>query len=104
MHDVIFIGDRRHAALFRAAGINSFVPAKGHLAERVIAERGRCRVLAITAKAFAALPPELARELREASCPRLEIINTPPRAPSLAKQLTRRLRARAAEPLPGLPA
>ena len=76
MNDAIFIGNRRDAALFRAAGVVSFAPARSDLAERVIAERKRCRRLAMTAETFAALPPGLARELRESDWPRLVVIPT----------------------------
>jgi vacuolar-type H+-ATPase subunit F/Vma7 len=74
MDDVIFIGDRQDASLFRDAGIPSYAPALGQLAERVLAERARCRVLAMTDGTFQALPETLARELREGDWPRLAIV------------------------------
>jgi len=104
MIDVIFIGDCKDAALFRAAGVPSFAPAPRHLAERVIAERARCRVLAMTAKTFAMLPSRLARDLREGDWPRLEIVLDPPKAALRATRLTRQLRARAAQVMPGFAA
>ena len=74
MYDVIFIGDRREARVYRDAGIPSYAPSLGLLAERVMAERRRCRVLAMTADTFAALPAALARELREGSWPQVTIV------------------------------
>lgn len=74
MDDVIFIGNRHESAPFRDAGIPSFAPPLGHLTERVLAERNRCRVMAMTADTFAALPDDLARALREGRWPRLEIV------------------------------
>ncbi len=102
MIDVIFIGDRRGVALFREAGIESYAPARRHLAERVIAERARCRVLAMTDETFAALPEDLARELREGELPHLEIVSAPPREGPLAHRAPAHLRALAAAPVPGL--
>jgi len=101
MKDVIFIGNRTDACLFQAAGVVSFAPAPADLAERVIAERGRCRVLAMTESTFAALPAGLARALREGEWPRLVlVVPDPGRTPSLASQL----RARAAREMPGVAA
>lgn len=74
MTDVVFIGDPHLAARFRRAGIRTYAPPAGHLAERVMAEKRRCRVLAMTERTFGALPEALARELREASSPRLELL------------------------------
>ncbi len=74
MDDVVFVGNHRDAALFRDAGILSYAPPPSHLAERVMAERGRCRVLVMTQSTLQALPVELARELREGAWPRLEIV------------------------------
>lgn len=86
MDDVIFIGDRRDAALFRAEGIVSFAPARRHLAERVLAERKRCRRLAMMPETFDALPPGLARELRESEWPRLVLVSAADR-PGPARRL-----------------
>lgn len=99
MNDAIFIGNRRDAALFRAAGVVSFAPARSDLAERVIAERKRCQRLAMTAETFAALPPGLARELRESDWPRLVIIATA-NPPGTLRQVMPHLRPGASPPLP----
>ncbi len=77
MHDIIFIGDRIDAARFRAAGILCYAPAARRLAERVDAERARCRVLLMTADTYNALPPGTRRTLREGTWPILAIV--PPR-------------------------
>ena len=74
MNDVIYIGDRRDARACGDAGIPSSAPPRGLLAERIIAERRRCRVLAMTADTFAALPTPLARELRDGSWPQVTIV------------------------------
>lgn len=79
MDDIVFIGNHRDATLFRGAGIQSYAPPAGLLAERVLAERGRCRVLAMTQDTLNALPAALARELREGTWPQLEIIAEPRR-------------------------
>lgn len=102
MHDVIFIGNRRDARMFCNLGIESFCPSQGHLVERVMAERKRCRVLAMTAKTFAALPSAMARGLREGSCPRLQIVPSPADATARAMRIPRELRALAARTLPEL--
>jgi vacuolar-type H+-ATPase subunit F/Vma7 len=77
MDGVIFIGDRHCAEAFRAAGVLSFAPALGQLAERVRAERVRCRVLAMTEATFEALPKRLASELREGPEPALALFPEP---------------------------
>ncbi len=100
MNDAIFIGNRRDAALFRAAGVVSFAPARRDLAERVIAERKRCQRLAMTAETFEALPADLARELRESDWPRLVIVAAGARHGTVPPGLTR-LRP---DPLPPLSA
>ena len=74
MNDVIFIGNRLDVETCRDAGIPSYSPPFGLLAERVVAERGRCRVLAMTEATFSALPTHLARQLREGIWPRLVIV------------------------------
>lgn len=74
MNDVVFIGDHRQAALFHDAGVPSYAPPVGHLVERVLAERSRCRVLAMTERTLRALPADLARELRASRWPQLEIL------------------------------
>jgi vacuolar-type H+-ATPase subunit F/Vma7 len=71
---VIFIGDRLNAIGYRNAGIHSYVPASSRLTERVLAERKRCRILAMTEAVFSALPADLARELQEGTQPRLAIV------------------------------
>lgn len=65
MNNVVYIGGPRDAEVFRNAGIPSYAPPLGLLAERVLAERRRCSILAMTETTFAALPAPLARELRE---------------------------------------
>ncbi|MEZ5722424.1 MAG: hypothetical protein R3D59_12860 [Paracoccaceae bacterium] len=74
MHDVIFIGDGLDARAYGDAGIPSFAPPRGLLAERVMAEKRRCRVLAMTEGTFSALPADLARELREGCWPQVTIV------------------------------
>mgnify|MGYP001548857937 CR=1 FL=1 len=74
MDDVIFIGEPGDAEAFRNAGIPSYAPPLGLLAERVLAERRRFHVLAMTERTFAALPAALARELRECGSPRVTIL------------------------------
>ena len=74
MYDVIFIGDLLDARAYCDAGIPSYAPPVGLLAERVMAERRRCRVLAMTEHTFAALPASLARELREGNGPQITFV------------------------------
>ena len=74
MYGVIFIGGPRAASAYRAAGVACFEPAAGNLAERVLAERVRCQVLAMTPATFHALPAWLARELSEACWPHLVLV------------------------------
>ena len=74
MDNVVFIGGPRDAEAFRSAGIPSYAPPLGLLAERVLAERRRCNVLAMTESTFAALPAPLARELREGGSVRVTIL------------------------------
>lgn len=74
MDNVVFIGGPRDAEVFRNAGIQSYAPPLGLLAERVVAERRRCKVLAMTQSTFAALPAPLARELREGTGAQVTIL------------------------------
>jgi len=74
MHDVVFIGHHRDVAQYHEAGIPAYAPPIGLLAERVLAERGRYRVMAMTEETFRDLPTDLARELRESPMPHLEIV------------------------------
>lgn len=74
MDDVVFIGNRLDVEGYRNAGIPSYAPPLGLLAERVVAERNRCRVLAMTETTYGALPADLARELREGHWPQLAIV------------------------------
>jgi len=74
MDDIVYIGGIRDAEAFRAAGIPSYAPPLGLLAERVLAERRRCNVLAMTASTFAALPAPLAREVREGDGAQVAIV------------------------------
>lgn len=74
MDEVVYIGGARDAEAFRSAGIPSYAPPLGLLAERVLAERHRCNVLAMTARTFAALPAPLARELREGDWAQVTIV------------------------------
>lgn len=72
--DTIFIGNARDAAAWHRAGVLSFAPSAERLGERVMAERARCRVLAMTQETLTALPAHLVRELRESTCPKLKIV------------------------------
>ncbi len=74
MDNVVFIGGPRDAEAFRSAGILSYAPPLGLLAERVMAERRRCNVLAMTESTFAALPVLLARELRKGESAQVAIV------------------------------
>lgn len=71
---VVFIGDRVNAIGFRNAGIHCYVPEMSRITERVMAERNRCRILAMTEAVFLSLPEPLARELSEGSLPQLAIV------------------------------
>jgi len=74
MDNVVFIGSPRDAEAFHRAGIPSYAPPLGLLAERILAERCRCNVLAMTESTFAALPAQLARELREGGWAQVTIL------------------------------
>lgn len=74
MVDVIFIGPPHEAKAYRAAGILCFQPSAQNLTERVVAERSRCRVLAMTQATLDALPLWLSQELREANWPLLAVM------------------------------
>jgi len=74
MRDMIFIGDGVTAAGFRLAGVPSFAPEPGELAATVTAERGDCRVLAMTAASLGALPERMASELVASAEPLLAIV------------------------------
>lgn len=74
MDNIVYIGGARDAEAFRSAGFPSYAPPVGLLAERVLAERRRCEVLAMTASTFAALPAPLARELREGGWAQVTIV------------------------------
>jgi len=63
MDDIVFIGAPHETPAFAEAGLLCFQPAPGHLVERVVAEQGRCNLLAMTRETFSALPPWLARDL-----------------------------------------
>ena len=84
MADVIVIGKRAETQAYAAAGLTCFEPEPGHLVERVLAERVRCAVLAITRPAYDALPSALAKTLCESVWPALAIVPVPhePRAAS----------------------
>ncbi|MEJ2030234.1 MAG: hypothetical protein P8X66_10300 [Maritimibacter sp.] len=71
---VVFIGDHLNAVGFRNAGIHCYVPEASRLTERVLAERHRCRILAISEAAFHELPEYLARELCDSLHPQLAIV------------------------------
>lgn len=77
MLDLVFIGERNDANHFRQAGVPAYAPSQGRLVERVLAERWRCRVMAMREATFNALPADLARELREGEAPRLAILPPP---------------------------
>lgn len=97
MEDVIFVGSSRTACAYRTAGVTSFQPAPGNLIERVLAERVRCRILAMTPDSVEALPAWLARELREARWPRLVIVpevrtaRDADRVPGFVRRMTARV-------------
>ncbi|GKY89499.1 hypothetical protein [Sinisalibacter aestuarii] len=100
MNDVIFIGNRTDTALCSDAGIRAYAPPLGLLAERVLAERMRCRILAMRESTFLALPKALARELREGSWPRLSVLPEDTAGTDSAP-LTHSLRQQAARDLGG---
>ena len=56
MAQVIVIGANGETRPYAAAGLQCFEPGRGRLIERVLAERVRCEVLAMTRAAFNALP------------------------------------------------
>lgn len=74
MAEIIMIGAHGETRPFAAAGLRCFEPGRGRLIERVLAERVRCEVLALTPAAYGALPVGLARELHESSHPVLAIV------------------------------
>lgn len=97
MFDVVFVGRPDEAHIYRKAGITSFEPAPGYLAERILAERKRCRVIAMTADTLAALPAWLAGELREGAHPALAIVPVD-QTPDAARRIAQRLRSLRPEP------
>ncbi|MCB1336820.1 MAG: hypothetical protein KDK10_04960 [Maritimibacter sp.] len=74
MFDVVFIGSTTAAQSYRAAGIMSYGPEPERSAERIIAERRRCRVMAMSRETLAALPEWLASDLQRGPMPVLEIV------------------------------
>lgn len=74
MAGIIVIGTNGETGPFQAAGLRCFEPEAGRLVERVLAERARCNVLALTQTAHAALPGALARNLRQGAWPRLVVL------------------------------
>lgn len=74
MGGIIVIGERGQTRGYAIAGLRCFEPGPGHLVERVLAERFRCDVLAMTRTAFEALPASLARDLRHRTRPALTIL------------------------------
>jgi len=99
MDDVILIGANGDSRPYQAAGLSCFEPAEGRVAERVLAERSRCEVLAMTPAAFESLPSELGSVLRESIWP--EVVILPPvddvaAAARIADQLRRTAAARQA--------
>ncbi len=74
MADVIVIGTQGDTRAYATAGLTCFEPERGHLVERVLAERGRCGVLAITRAAYDALPAALAKTLCGSVWPTLAIV------------------------------
>jgi len=65
MDDIVFIGSPHETPLFEGEGFRCFEPAPGRLVERVLAERRRCRLMAMTQETFGALPSWLAHDLLE---------------------------------------
>ena len=74
MAEIILIGAPGQTRPYAAAGLRCFEPGRGRLIERVLAERVRCEVLAMTRAAYGALPTALARELQEQAWPALAIV------------------------------
>ncbi len=74
MVEIIVVGTYRETRAYEAAGLRCFEPERRRLIERVLAERTRCKVLALTRPAYDALPAALARELRECAAPVLAIV------------------------------
>jgi len=92
MSEIILIGTGGETRAFAAAGLRCFEPGRGRLIERVLAERVRCRVLALTPGAFSALPAALAVTLRESPRPALAIVpplNDPEEAALVVDRLYR---------------
>ncbi len=63
MDDIVFIGSPHEIPLFEEAGFLCFEPAPGRMVERVLAERRRSRLMAMTQDTFGALPSWLTHDL-----------------------------------------
>ena len=74
MAEVIVIGTRAATQAYETAARTCFEPKRRHLAEKLLAERVRCALLAITRPAYDALPAALATTLSESIWPALEIV------------------------------
>lgn len=74
MFEVILIGAEGETWPYEAVGLTCFEPAAGCVAERVLAERTRCEVLAMTQAAFDRLSSELANAVEETAWPELAIV------------------------------
>ncbi len=99
MFDVVFVGPSTAARTYREAGITSYEPEPSKSAERIIAERRRCRVIAMSRETLADLPDWLATELERGPWPILEIV--PGKVvPSDATGIAARLRAMTAGAAP----
>ncbi len=79
MDDIVFIGAPHETPLFEDAGFRCFEPAPGYLTERVLAERKRCRLMALTRETFVALPHWLAYDLLEWTPEQIFIVPEVPR-------------------------
>lgn len=99
MFDVVFVGPPTAARTYRDAGITSYEPEPDQSAERIIAERRRCQVMAMSLETLAALPDWLAVELERGPWPILEIVPGE-LAPSDATGIATRLRAMSAGAAP----
>ncbi len=89
MAEIIVIGAPGQTQPYAATGLMCFEPGRGRLIERVLAERVRCEVLAMTQAAYRALPAALARELQEQAWPALAIVPVVRDAGEAARVATR---------------
>jgi len=74
MAKVMVSGTRAATQAYATVALTCFEPERGHLAEKLLAERVRCALLAITRPGDDALPAALAKTLCESIWPALEIV------------------------------